>query len=497
MPHRRFARFALLVLSVAAAARAQVPPSTHYYMVEPFNDNARGWALEGDWQIGSAVGSPNIGALTGDPAVDGFHVPGGGVAGTTIGGNVSTAVHPAQYLTSPAFDTAAATTLTLEFDRFLNTNVLAAPAVVEVFDGANWVALFANTIATDAGWTPVSFDVAPFKGPAFRVRFGLAVVFSPAANVPGWSVDNVTLRSGPRPLGLREDWNADPESAGWTVDPGWTVGPAVFMPPLPGDPVGDPGDDALGVPGGTIAGTALGGTIDVSQPHGFRYVTSPRMDLSATTDAEVRYRLFLSTSNTGATPFRIEVFDGTQWVVGLGLSFGGFYTLGWLEDFLFGVPGQTVPTSAHFRVRFGYAVNAGAPATAGFSVDHLRVGSIAESVPVGAPSGAFQPTLAAPPPRLGFPWTLSLTGAAPFSSGFVVFGPASASNPTPVFGLGSLLLVPEGFLFATTFALGQWSLTTTLPEHPAFIGARVSAQALMIGPPGVGISNALDLKLGF
>jgi hypothetical protein len=51
-------------------------------------------------------------------------------------------------------------------------------------------------VFTDSAWTRVEFDVTPYKGSAFRVRFSYAVQKVGAVPMSGWNIDDVTLSSG-------------------------------------------------------------------------------------------------------------------------------------------------------------------------------------------------------------------------------------------------------------------------------------------------------------
>jgi hypothetical protein len=136
---------------------------------------------------GVYVGNP-------DPSTDADGVAGGGVAGVVIGGTASTAMHPDYWLTSPVLPAPAQQGLTLSFDRFLNTDY--APYMdsrVEVFDGANWNAIFVAGELYDAEWTTMIFDVQQAANPGFRVRFGVNVGSPAVYTVSSWNVDNVRM----------------------------------------------------------------------------------------------------------------------------------------------------------------------------------------------------------------------------------------------------------------------------------------------------------------
>ena len=130
---------------------------------EDFSDNAAGWALGTEWQIGTATTSSGQTVGNGDPAQD--HTPNGdnGVAGVVIGGNAGAVAHDYVYLTSPVINTSAASNpVTLEFYRWLNSD--AAPSMtnrVEVFDGSAWQTVRQSGVpgVQDSSWQRQQFDV--------------------------------------------------------------------------------------------------------------------------------------------------------------------------------------------------------------------------------------------------------------------------------------------------------------------------------------------------
>lgn len=100
----------------------------------------------------------------------------------------------ARYLTSPSFDgTVVNGSVTLQFQRWLNIEAPSSrTATVEVYDGSDWVQLWANTDAvSDDEWTGQELDLTPYKNAQMRVRFG----WSGAASslVSGWNLDDIEI----------------------------------------------------------------------------------------------------------------------------------------------------------------------------------------------------------------------------------------------------------------------------------------------------------------
>jgi hypothetical protein len=174
------------------------------YFSEDFSDNAAGWTLDEEWQIGTALASSG-GVFGSDPASD--HSPTGdnGVAGVVIGGNALASLHPYRYLTSPPFDASAGGgTVKFAFYRWLNSDY--DPFMhnsVDVWDGAQWVNLWTSGGApgvqdsppVGAGWTYVEHDVTAYASAAMQVRFGFDINANGVFTIGSWNVDDVRVTS--------------------------------------------------------------------------------------------------------------------------------------------------------------------------------------------------------------------------------------------------------------------------------------------------------------
>jgi hypothetical protein len=174
------------------------------YFLEDFSDNARGWKLGPEWEIGPSK-SPGEFFFAADPAKDHTATDDNGVAGVVLGGNPDPSkTHPYYFLESPPFDTSGAPgKVTLGFWRWLNSD--AAPAMrnaIQVFDGTSWQSVWVSLNMqpiVDAppdgpGWTYFSYDLTPYKSAAMRLRFGFLVG---QANVSfgygSWTLDDVVV----------------------------------------------------------------------------------------------------------------------------------------------------------------------------------------------------------------------------------------------------------------------------------------------------------------
>src|SRR5262249_27227462 len=135
---------------------------------EGFANNAAGWNLGPEWQIGAATASSGHVYAGPDPANDHTATSDDGVAGVVIGGHASTpALHSFSYPTSPAVNTASATgTLAFEYYRWLNSDYTPyMQNTVEVFNGSTWVTLWAtggSPGVSDSSWAYQSFDITSY-----------------------------------------------------------------------------------------------------------------------------------------------------------------------------------------------------------------------------------------------------------------------------------------------------------------------------------------------
>jgi hypothetical protein len=168
------------------------------YFSEDFANNAAGWTLGEEWQIGPAMASPGPIFGNPDPALDHTATADNGLAGVVIGGFASTMLHPFRWLESPPFDaTADPGPVVLGFWRWLNTDWIPFMTNrVEVWNGSGWILVWEGAGApgiTDAAWTFQSFDVTAHKNAAMRVRFGFDVGSNGAFTVSGWNLDDVVV----------------------------------------------------------------------------------------------------------------------------------------------------------------------------------------------------------------------------------------------------------------------------------------------------------------
>jgi uncharacterized delta-60 repeat protein len=173
------------------------PTPVPVYMA-PFQDNFsidKNWAYDTEWQRKPAAASSGQTAGYPDPATDHTGLGDNFVAGTVIGGNMSTAAnHPYYYLMSPYIDSSLLSKLELRFWRYLNTDYPGyIPCTVDVYNGTSWINIYTNPATIqDNAWNEQVYDVTAYKNSKFRVRFGHSVVNAAGAWImSGWNVDDV------------------------------------------------------------------------------------------------------------------------------------------------------------------------------------------------------------------------------------------------------------------------------------------------------------------
>lgn len=141
-----------------------IPLEAQTYVQENFDTE-----IPATWTITDA------GETTGDSWFSGMH-DGDALDGTNSAivdsdenGN---GVHLIETLTSPVFDASNATFLYFDFDQFYN-NINTDSAIVEVFDGTNWIELLNQTSDVGALNAPDQqhIDISAYKNSTMQIRF--------------------------------------------------------------------------------------------------------------------------------------------------------------------------------------------------------------------------------------------------------------------------------------------------------------------------------------
>jgi len=166
------------------------------YFIEDFSDNMAGWTMDSEWQIAPAVAGCT------DPGTDTTNTSDNGVAGVNIGSCYTTPLHSYYYLTSPAFNTANASTVILQFKRWLRSDYTPyMNNTIEVFNGSAWAIVWQSlsTGTYDTSWQNMTYDVSIHKSATMRVRFGFNVGSSGLISYGGWNIDDVLVASAACP----------------------------------------------------------------------------------------------------------------------------------------------------------------------------------------------------------------------------------------------------------------------------------------------------------
>jgi len=168
------------------------------FFTEDFSDNAAGWTLGPEWQIGAAKQGITMGFGGPDPDVDHSPTPDDGVAGAVIGGDVSTTAHPYSYLESPVFDTSGAVgPVILGYYRWLNSD--GDPYMhnrVDVWNGNQWITVWSTgQFMFDGSWSYQQHDLTNYKNAAMKIRFGFDMKDNEFSPFSGWNIDDVLVAS--------------------------------------------------------------------------------------------------------------------------------------------------------------------------------------------------------------------------------------------------------------------------------------------------------------
>lgn len=156
----------------------------------------KGWQLGELWEIGKPIPSQCAEFGSEDPFDDHTPGPDDSLAGAVIGGCLPTKpLGPDACLTSLPIDASLPDPVWLTFHSRLSSPPGPAEALVEVWDGGQWVPVFGTKgdLFDEPTWTEHLVDVTPFKNPGLMIRF---CHHQPAEALPvvsGWSVDDVML----------------------------------------------------------------------------------------------------------------------------------------------------------------------------------------------------------------------------------------------------------------------------------------------------------------
>ena len=164
-------------------------------------------------------------------------------------------------------------------------------------------------------------------------------------------------------------------SAGWTLDSEWQIGPAMASDGTQGGGTfPDPALDNTATADNGVAGVAIGGHA-VQSVHPFYYLTSPVYDVSTIPGPLfVDYRRWLNSDYPPYMSDDVEVFDGTSWVtVWSNAAFDQVIA----EDSWTQQSAEiTAYKNAGFRVRFGFAIgSSGVYKVGSWNIDDVAISS--------------------------------------------------------------------------------------------------------------------------
>lgn len=172
------------------------------FFSEDFSDNAAGWILGPEWEIGPAMASMG-GVGNPDPSKDHTATDDNGIAGVVIGGDATPMIHPYYWLESPFFDSSAAPgPVILGFYRWLNSDY--HPFMhnkVEVWNGMQWINIWTSgsEFTTEASWNYYQYDVTNYKNASMRVRFGFDINSEGVFTIGSWNIDDILVASAACP----------------------------------------------------------------------------------------------------------------------------------------------------------------------------------------------------------------------------------------------------------------------------------------------------------
>ncbi len=158
-------------------------------------DTDPGWSRQGAWAFGHPTGSGGTFHGFPDPACG---ATGNNVFGVNLNGDYSTTAGGPYYLTAGPLNFSAFGNITLQFERWLNSDVQSyASATVDVSnDGTNWTSVFANgnSIITDSTWTNCQYDLSAIADaqPTVYVRWGYQIATG-AFPYSGWNIDDIAF----------------------------------------------------------------------------------------------------------------------------------------------------------------------------------------------------------------------------------------------------------------------------------------------------------------
>lgn len=170
---------------------------------------------------------------------------------------------------------------------------------------------------------------------------------------------------------LEEDFSNN--AAGWTLGTGWEIGPTEVStcqsPRTPSDPASDhtPTDD------NGVAGVYLGGCPPIAaSTFPYHYLTSPTLNTDVDGAVTLSFWRWLNTLSRNHV--KIEVFDGTSWVVIYQSTLGAGSSV--LDSSWTNVTYDLTPyRNPNLQIRFGWRVfvHFGGGSSSGWNIDDVQI----------------------------------------------------------------------------------------------------------------------------
>ena len=189
--------------------------------------------MSGQWAFGHPTGHGGTDAGYPDPTNG---ATGANVYGVNLNGDYDTAVGGPYYLTTSAIDCSNYSTVSLDFQRWLNTDWGSyVSATIDVWNGTTWTNVYSSpggSPLTDSGWQHKTLSIGAYADgkSAVKIRWGYQVLQSSDVwSMSGWNIDDVKLIGIPRETGeidgsLWVDLDSDgTRDSGETGQSGWTV----------------------------------------------------------------------------------------------------------------------------------------------------------------------------------------------------------------------------------------------------------------------------------
>ncbi len=171
-------------------------PDTGAFYSEPLDANP-GWTTSGQWAFGVPQG---LGGADGGYPDPSSGSTGNNVYGVNLAGDYSTGIGGPYYLTTTAIDCSGYENISLNFQRWLNTDWGDwVGATIDVSnDGASWVNVYSSPEGDpveDSSWTLQTYDISGVADgqPTVYLRWGYQVKLADPFAYSGWNIDDIIL----------------------------------------------------------------------------------------------------------------------------------------------------------------------------------------------------------------------------------------------------------------------------------------------------------------